>query len=488
MKKFNFIIVLFLLVSCASLDKKYSQTERPSRKVADIDVANLTPTEKATYNLISYLKKTNYFDFIGSQIHGWPKNDNSKSFWWGTYWSGVRIFKKDGRVTFLHPHDGSDNNGFRTAGLMIGMCYAQALSPHAEWNYQIQKMVRGFSSWILASDSLSRPDRAKVLSRAHYTENVTVKEPKYEYLVDYSLNRPGTDNQSTQYVEISDNPTFGHIWLKNSRSLDDIGEMILAMVQLNSCRSQLSAETNADIDQMNSLYSKWSVDVEDNKFQFPSLTKQGEYTRSNAPLTLITRKFLPTGLVAISLLHGVDDHTESLLTNLDLITVSLLGKKLNNDAIEMIRAANIAALLEAKTLKSDRLVSKLTSRVQIRIDQDSKILNDLKSWPRINKADIAGAFIHAHNAGVNISQEQINHIYKSLADADETTPSGDPKYNIFSSTVPDGEYGYGLTETSLIPARSVAQLIGTCSSKFRDSRQESLLNCDVLNKFLTEVH
>ena len=492
MKKINFLIILLLLVSCTTASKKYSETENSlhstPRQVAEANDANIMPKEKATNDLITILQKTNYFDYIGTRIHGWPRNESSKKFWWGTYWSGVKIIKKNGQVKFLHPNDGSDNNGFRTAGLLIGMCYAQALSPRAEWDYQIQKMVRGFSSWILASDSDSRKNKNKVLSRAHYTENVTVREPKYTYDVDYSQNRPGADNKSTQYVEINDNPTFGHIWVKNSRSLDDIGEMILAMAQLQSCREQLSAETKSDIDHMLELYRLWSIDVEDNSFQFPSLTKDGNYTRNNAPMTLFTRKFLPTGMVAISLLHGLTASTEALLTDLDLITVKLIGPKLNNDAIEMIRAANIAALLEAKLLNSNNLIQKLKKRVELRINQDSKILTDMKSWPRINRADISGSFIHAHNAGVNISQSQIDHIYQSLSETNISTPVKDPRFHVFSSSVPDGEYSYDLDEPASMASRAIVQLIGTCTSKFRDNNQQSILNCDKLQKYLQSVN
>jgi hypothetical protein len=444
--------------------------------------------DRQTDQLISILEKTHYLDFIDSRIHGWPQNDTSKAYWWGTYWSGVRIFKKNGVVTYQHGHDGSDNNGFRTAALMEGVCYAQALAPNPKWDLLIRKMIRGFSSWILSSEQASHPEYPRVLSRAHYTNSVLSLENNRTIYINYDLNLPGADNASTQYVEIKDNPTFGSIWVKNSRSRDDLGEMIRAIAQLKSCENELSAETKIDLQEMRNLYSDWSADVDSNQFETPSLTKKGEYNRDvSGPTDRFVHGLLPAGNLAMRLLHQKDPGKYSTISLKDSLSEKLLSKWLRNDALEMLRAMEVAAVVMSKVRQNDELTGRLMKRLQLRVNRDMDYVFHRKPALHLNPDDVSAVLINSYNVGLALNDEQQKFLFDSIEKADERISADDPTFRIFSSKTPDGEYSYDAPDPGM-QFRSIGLILGTCSSTFKTTNNKPLFNCQKIQKYLANLN
>ncbi|MBC7429908.1 MAG: hypothetical protein H7336_14940 [Bacteriovorax sp.] len=258
------------------------------------------------------------------------------------------------------------------------------------------------------------------------------------------------------------------------------------MTQLKSCEAFLSPETLEDIAQMRNLYSLWAADAESNNFQFPSIDKNGEYTRKNAPITKYTRKFLPTGLLAIRLLHNPDPGSYGNLSPLDLMAETVLGKVLNNDAYEMLRAAHVASLIQAKTINNQTLIKVLNKRLQGRLDNDTDYITGKRTSSKIYKPDISGLFINAVNAGFPITDFQARHIYKSLEVADQTIPAHDPMFYVFDASTPDGEYTFEATDPGM-PFRAIGLLFGSCSSAFKNADVNKVLNCQKIEDYFKSL-
>ncbi|MBW2459791.1 MAG: hypothetical protein JRI68_35195, partial [Deltaproteobacteria bacterium] len=188
-----------------------------------------TPVEQSdleaiTDRYLELLRDIRYFDFLEERVHGWPESDPQQAYWYGTWWSGVVVQKQGGQVTYRHVDVGGDNNGLRTGPLLEGALYAHLLWDDPAHEHLMRKMVRGFTSWIMAMEQ-NGVTTPTLLSRAAYPANIQSTDGGRSVLLDYSLNRPGVDNSATEYVNVPTNPYWGDIWIKNKRSKDYIGQM-----------------------------------------------------------------------------------------------------------------------------------------------------------------------------------------------------------------------------------------------------------------------
>ncbi len=440
-----------------------------------------------TDRLISILEKTKYFDFVDSRIQGWPASDRRKDFWFGTYWSGVRIFKKNNEVTYLHSADGADNNGFRTSSYLESACYAQELNPQLNFDPLIRKLIRGFSSWILASDQTSKPNQPKVFSRAHYpTMNPISEENNRKILIDYSLNTPGIDGVPSQYVYIKDNPTFGEIYTKNKRSRDDIGDVIRAIVQTKSCEARLSVEAKIDLEQMRELYRLWAMDADANNFDYPEITKDAEYKKnvSSVSIKIMHNSTLPGVNLSVRLMHQNNPGKYKKVLPVDFWLEKYFGRWLNGDAYDMMRTSNQAAVLMTRITQHNDILPFYVERLQKRVNNDEQILNSKQVRKNINREDIASSFISSANTGLLLSPNQIRYIHEGISLAHQNIKGDDLRYHIFDSSTPDGEYAYDAPEVG-IPFRALGLLLGTCISQFKTDNK--IVNCDKLKNYLTTL-
>ena len=211
------------------------------------------------------LAHTRYFEFPEARAHGWPQRDPKGRYWYGTEWSGVAIVRTGTSVVLDHPEDGSDNNGLRTAPVLAGACFAHALHPSDELDHLVRKLIRGMSSWILAMERSSTPGAPTLLARAAYPEPVEWELNGLRIRADYSDQRPGVDNEVSEYVHIADNPHWGDVWVKSKRSKDDIGHMLRVMAELESCRAQCPRNARR-LRRHLEHYRAWARRVEDDGF------------------------------------------------------------------------------------------------------------------------------------------------------------------------------------------------------------------------------
>ncbi|MEK6607687.1 MAG: hypothetical protein AABZ30_08510, partial [Myxococcota bacterium] len=230
----------------------------------------------ATDVYLELLEGTRYFDFMDERVHGWPESDSQGRYWYGSWWSGVEVHKSDCVVTYLHGDQGADNNGLRTGPMLEGACFAYLVSGDPRHAYLARKLVRGFTSWLLAMESEASGTGIPLLTRAAYPESIASTDGSRDLFIDYSLNRPGLDNGATEYVHLPDNPHWGDLWVKNKRSKDDIGHMLRAIGACAGALADAGAGAAADYDDMRERYGAWARQVEDDGWRIATYAKDGE--------------------------------------------------------------------------------------------------------------------------------------------------------------------------------------------------------------------
>lgn len=445
----------------------------------------------ATNELISILQQTKYFDFIESRIHGWPESAPQYP-WWGNYWSGVTVKKEQGKVSYVHNADGSDNNGLRTAPLMEGACYAYLLSKNPEFEKLTRNMIRGMSGWVLSS-LVNRSDvEPKVLNRAFYPQSILSTDNNREIYFNYDASRPGKTNSATQFVRIPDNPYYGDIYIKNQRSSDDIGHIIRSLnVTEATCYNEM-LEARGDFDQAIELYARWGKDVDESGFRIPTLDKNLKYSSTENVSVAYTYSILGTnpfcvGPFAIRLLHKDSVGDINCGTGISWME-NMLRAFLKNDAFETLRAHHMAAVTMAKKRGLQEQTKELMRGLKKRVAQDfTDVLSD-NPPNRYNKRDIPMFFISAVNMGVSLTTEQIKWLHQKLHQTylHYNKVVEQPVFNVFNSSVPDGEYSYDAPEAEDgIYFRALGLLLGSCVSPYRDPSAQSILDCELLKSHLT---
>lgn len=448
--------------------------------------------DAATDELITLLKDTRFFDVVAERVHGWPESDPNHGYWYGTWWSGVTIKKQNGQVSYVHTPGGADNNGLRTPQYMEGACYAHLMWGDALTAKLVRRIVRGYSSWALSMVRYTNDPNPTLLSRAHYPPSVQSNDDGRSIFIDYSQDRPGEDNSATVYVHLPQNPTFGDIWAKNKRSKDDIGHMLRGLAQVQACVPRLDAAGQADVAQALDLYGAWSRRVEDDGFSIATLDQNLSLTIP--PITETLAHYVPLsisdvecpGQLAIRLLGRNTSGSISCGSGFSS-TEKLTLSQMKNGNRQILRTHHEAALnwalLRGETGPALDLLKGMTDR----ITTDLGLITSANPPSNIEPNDIVSQVIHAANAGVPLTSNEVRWLhgrlhttYQSLRD-----PSLAPLFHVFDPSTPDGEYGYDLPTTGM-PFSDLALLIGTCASPLRNPTGRAVLDCDrLLQAFAT---
>ncbi len=484
MNPLKFIITLLLIIGhSTTIFANQIKFERADKGVP----ISGSEREQATDELISLLKDTKYFDFIDSHVHGSAESDSSKPFWWASMWTGVKASKSKGLVTYTHSNDGTDNAGIHTSPYLESACYAYLLTGEQKYAHLSRKLMRGFSAWILSS-ARSTDERPTILSRAFYPESFHSTEAGRDIFVNYDASRPGIENGVSSYVHIPHNPYFGDIWLKNNRSVDDIGHMIRAIAQIQACRNAFDEEAKADLDQMNALYTTWASDVDANKFKIATYNINAERIWDKKGLGNYNKYKIPgidptcVEKLAVRLLHS--DDAQNLKCGKGISFLEKLGSKfLKNDAIQILRSHHVAAVAMAQLKSQFTVAEKLMEGLSDRMDRDLKVAKNIKLSPKFDIQDIPTFFIDANNVGVPMTSDEIRFVYERLhiAYKDMRSVSNYNTFHLFDDTTPDGEYSFDPPNNGLY-FYTLGAMIGTCTSPLRNSNVRPLFDCERLKK------
>lgn len=421
-----------------------------------------------------------------------PENDPNHPYWWGTMWTGVKVQKSNGEVTYTHSNTGTDNAGIHTSPYLEGACFAYLLTGDKKHEHLARKIMRGMSAWILAS-SKSANDTPKVLSRAFYPASFHSIDGDRNLHVNYDASRPGENTKASHYVHIQNNPYFGDIWLKGKRSIDDIGHMIRAIAQVQSCKNAFGEEARADLDQLNSLYSAWAREVDSSNFKIPTYdlametilppkNSFGNYNNYNMPFSdpVCVEK------LAVRFLHTNESGNLKCKKGIS-IWERLLARFLQNDAIEVLRSHHVAAVAMAELRSRPEIAEKLKSGLSDRMDRDLKVAKNIKRSPKYDIQDIPTFFIHANNVGVPLTSDETRFFYERLHTAylEMRSPDNYNTFHLFDNSVPDGTYSYNPPSPGLY-YYTIGPMIGACASAFRNPNARQLFDCERLKNALKE--
>lgn len=491
--------LLCLVMSCSKVPSKTKPEVSRATASTQINFERLdkgvpiTQVERqhATDRLIAILKKTSYFDYVDSRVHGIPESDSSKPYWWGTMWTGVKVKKLNGKVTYTHGETGSDNAGIQTAPYLEGACFAYLLTGDQKYAHLARKLMRGMSAWILSS-SRSASDSPKILSRAFYPASIHSTDGGRDLDINYDLNRPGKNGVPSGYVHIPNNPLFGDIWVKNNRSVDDIGHILRAIAQVQACGDAFDNETKIDLKRMTGLYKNWAESVDTNNFNIPLYNFNAEIvSKKNGLGDYNAYHFLdfdPTCVEKIAIRYMHTGNAGDLKCKKGISFLELIGDHfLQNDAIEILRSHHIAAVALAQLKSQTEVAEKLMEGLQERMDRDYRVLMNPKVSPKFDLQDIPTFFVHANNVGVPMTSDEIRYLYGRLDIAYNgmLDPAHYNTFHLFDSSVPDGEYRYDPPHIGLY-FYTLGAMIGSCTSNFLSpsTNARPLFDCDRLKKGL----
>lgn len=447
--------------------------------------------DRATEEFIALLRDTRYFGFAQSRIHGTPEGNPQGHYWWGSFWTGVIVTKKSGVVTYTHQKNGSDNIGIHSAPYLEGACYAYRLTGDKRYEKLAQTLIRGFSSWILSS-SRSVTDSPKILSRSFYPASFETQENGRHLRVNYEASRPGIATDASDYVHIPGNPYFGDLWVKNNRSIDDIGQMIRGMSQVQVCHQIFSPEVQTDLEQMNQLYANWARSVEAARFVIPDFTKKAEiYIPRNGigDFDAFARfGFDPNcaGKLAIRFLYAPDSGQLSCGDGISLLE-RMIEKYVSNDVIEILRSHHVAGIAMAELRGQKQVATSLRQGLSTRLDRDLSIAKNPASRPKLDIQDIPAEFVHANNVGVPLTSDEIRYLYERLHLAYEgmRQPQFYPVFHLFDTSVPDGRYNYDAPQLGLY-FYTLAPMLGACSSRWAQTSVRPILDCQKVTAALRQ--
>jgi hypothetical protein len=435
----------------------------------------------ATDAFLELLEKTRYFDLINDRVHGWPESGGDGRYWYGTWWSGVSVQKREGKVTYLHGAGGADNNGLRTAQLLEGACFSYALGKTPAHQHLLRKLMRGFTSWFLAMERTSGDNAIPLLSRAAYPASVTSHDGGHELFIDYSLNRPGEDNGATVYVHLPNNPSWGDLWVKNKRSKDDIGHMLRAVAQLDTCDGLLDADAQAELKDLRRRFVAWAKKVEDDEWSIATLDKELQVVIPEDGLAhFFTAGGLECGAQLSVRLQGRGE-----VGDLDCGDNTLLDEgasALNNSAMQIVRSFHEAsihhALLANRTDTAEMLLGGLGHRLDVIFDRFDANMTVNTPTP-----DLAALVLHSANAGVPLTSREVRWLHARLKEAHDSYGVPSPAYDIFAASTPDGSYSYDPSGSGL-DFKDIGLLLGSCVAQYRNPSSRPLLDCEKVRSWM----
>ncbi len=449
---------------------------RPAKgePVSDVTIAEVTDL------YIQILKDSRYFEVVDERLHGWPQSDPEERFWYGTWWSGVRILKESGKVTYKHSNDGADNNGMRTAPYLSGAAFARLLWNRADHLHVVQSLVRGFSSWVLAMQRTSLPDAPALMTRAAYFPPVTSTDGGREIYIDYSPTFPGIDGGASVYVRNADNPIWGDMYIKNLRSKDDIGHMLLAMAMAkDAVEKSNDPGLTQDWAQLMDLYGAWARRVELNGWQIETVDKDWNVYLPLDDLAILSDFYgvERTIMLALHLVGGGQPTPELDCGN--GVSEAELVFAIKPDNAQQIRSYHEAAVAWLKITGHTDTARLLVQGLAQRVDTILDAREGPEPPAHPGNQDLAELVLSSATVGLPLTWREVRFMHDRIRDAHASylAESAMRDYKVFDVESPDGEYSFTPDHDGLFH-RYVGAVLGLCSSPFLDVSSNPVLDCD----------
>jgi hypothetical protein len=435
---------------------------------ADVDLA--------TDRVIDLLTRTDWMDLIADRAHGWPESDPEGRYWYATWWSGVTVEKRGGRLRYVHSADGADNNGLRTAQLLEGACYAWRTWGDPRDRQLVRRLARGLSSWAYAMRRSEDDVERGLLGRAAYP--ISIEDTEREIAIDYDLDRPGEPGPPSFYVHLADNPFWGDLYVKNVRSKDDMGHLMRAVALIDTCVGTLEDdEAEADLVEMRRLYQEWAQRVEHDGLRIASLDTSGEVYQPEGDLA----EYFGGGIecaaaYAIPLLSRFDTLGYT-CRNPGLGPVPDPTSGVPSGALQILRTHHEAAAALALASGRDEIARDLLEGLASRLDGIMDA-NDAGPLPDNARAgDVVQLGLESAAVGVPLTSREVRFLHAQLAIAAGGYDTSDAAWHVRDPSVPDGDYTFEPGGPG-VDVKDVALFLGLCSAQWVSPSGREVIDCD----------
>jgi hypothetical protein len=299
--------------------------------------------------------------------------------------------------------------------------------------------------------------------------------------VDYSLNRPGVDNGATEYIHIPNNPSWGDIWVKNKRSKDDIGHMLRAVLQLDTCAGTFDeAGAEDDLKELRRLYITWARRVEDDGWKIATYDKSLELWYPTGTLANFTLVGNAECTPALSLrLFGRFSPREDLSCGNGIGPLDAAISNANDQNGQILRtfheAAANAALIADEPVLAKTLLEGLAQRMEESLDG----FESGNPPQHMSPENLADLMLFSANAGVPLTWREVAWLHARIAEAHASTlvPENAETFDI--AAAPDGSWRYEPIGGG-VDFKSLGALLGTCASQYRNPASKPVLDCDLV--------
>jgi hypothetical protein len=280
-------------------------------------------------------------------------------------------------------------------------------------------------------------------------------------------------------VHIPTNPTFGDIYVKNRRSKDDIGFMLRSIAQIKACAPRLDATAQADLAQMDALYSSWAKRVDEKGFVIETLDKDGNLFAPNEMLAVYTLTGNVECLGALAIrLEGQGSPGDLDCKNGLPNSEALAWLLLKNDARQIGRTNHAAALALAYEKGQNGPALELLKGLASRVEIDMAAAESGSPPASFVVQDVASELAFAADVGLPLTSREVRWLHTRLHDAyvGMRDPAVLPTYHVFDAATPDGAYAYDPPDTGLF-FRDLGMLLGSCASPYRNPDGRPILDC-----------
>lgn len=431
----------------------------------------------ATDQLLDLLARTDWLDLVADRAHGWPESDPEHRYWYATWWSGVGIQRRSGHLSYVHVDEGADNNGLRTPQILEGACYAWRLWHDDADRMLFRRLTRGLSSWHLAMRRSEADTERGLLSRAAYPPSI--EDTDRDISIVYDAARPGTPGPPSYYVHLADNPSWGDVYVKNTRSKDDMGHLMRAMALVDTCAGSLEdADAEAEVVEMRRLYQEWAQRVESDGYRIATLDESGTPIIPEGDLaTYVLRGGIECAAgYAIPLLgrQGTLGYT---CANHGLGPVTDPFAGLNNSALQILRTHHEAAvglaLATGDAVLARDLAEGLALRMEGILDQyDAGTIPD-----NAHPTDVVQLVLESAMLGVPLTSREVRFLHSQLAMAASGYDTTGPEWHVRDAATPDGDYVFEPGGPG-VDFKDLGLFLGLCTAQWVSPTTRQVLDCD----------
>ena len=471
-----------------------------------------TPEEITAFTkkITGFFKDTDYFNWVYRTSHGMDKSYDADMFDYRLWWQDVGMRKDGDTIEFYH-YGRAENICKRTIKVLDNTAAAYLLTGDERMAELASQLMRGMVALSLGMEFESEDPVVKYLqSRAVFNHNHSYEVDGRKISIDYEGMYAPQEKWNVHVFEITDNPEYGHIWISNMRSKDDVPYMFKALpmatrTYYESDNQELRASAELFIEYMRGF----SQSIVDNNWHI--LTK---YEDGKATVALDTTRADNGEADLGSFVHWKGIYGPDAECNAQLgaamagygfpadrgnCSQGLIGEDFESGATgqhyfnyNIYNYFHIAALATSQFWGYDDIASELMKGLVVRFDRlmhDNVPNKDDKEFAR----DHAGWLISAATNGYPLTAEEARHImewygkssdwyrqweywdpWASMADGQDIHDYKAPH----DTTVTDGQGN----ETVISHVRLVEMpyIFEYCYSPLRSSQGIQFIDCDIV--------